>query len=145
MISIRFLVWSQTKEACTYAGCTREDCATYTSRWALPSGEVVEKPQPGDVYFRECHESNSPTQCWWTNCDGQHLTCVLPGGHHWNIDGRASNCTLKDEKTHRCWVRTGRPEDGTLDVGKGGHTCQAGAGSIAVDGYHGFLRHGALT
>jgi hypothetical protein len=32
-----------------------------------------------------------------------------------------------------------------VTVGKSGNTCAAGAGSIAVDGYHGFLRNGSFT
>src|SRR5262245_7846725 len=27
---------------------------------------------------------------------------------------RSSNCRMKDDDTHHCWVRHGRPEDGTL-------------------------------
>lgn len=79
--------------------------------------------------------------------DGRSLYCMTPGGE-WCIDGRAKNCTLPDDDEHRCWVRTGRPEDGTLDVGKsapGQRTCSAGAGSIGQPGYHGFLRHGYLV
>lgn len=55
---------------------------------------------------------------------------ACPDGHHWYIDNRASNCTKKDDDVHRCWVRHGRPEDGTLHVDKSGNTCAAGAGSI---------------
>jgi hypothetical protein len=73
----------------------------------------------------------------------QHLYVVTPGGHWWDIDGRASNCTMKDDKQHRCWVRHGEPPNVTVD--KAGLTCKAGAGSIKVDGYHGFLRNGEFT
>lgn len=79
-----------------------------------------------------------------TGPDGRYLICVMPGGHHWHIDGRASNCTMKDDEAHRCWVRHGRPEDGSLHVDKNGLTCQAGAGSIALPNWHGFLHGGAL-
>lgn len=57
----------------------------------------------------------------------------------------ASNCTMPDDKNHKCWVRHGRPEDGTLHVDKNGHTCAAGAGSIVAGNYHGFLHNGHLT
>lgn len=79
--------------------------------------------------------------------DGRSLVVLLPtkGRLPWSIDGRASNCTKPDDKVHRCWCRHGRPEDGTLHVDKNGNTCAAGAGSIAVEGYHGFLHHGLLT
>lgn len=77
--------------------------------------------------------------------DGRSLWCILPNGHEWGIDGRASNCTMPDDNEHRCWVRTGKPEDGTLNVGKkGGPTCAAGAGSIWAGDFHGFLRNGVL-
>lgn len=76
--------------------------------------------------------------------DGRSLWVKTPGGE-WMIDGRASNCTMPDDKEHRCWVRHGRPEDGTLHVDKNGHTCAAGAGSIIAGSYHGFLHNGHLT
>lgn len=74
---------------------------------------------------------------------GPQLTVILPGGHPWNIDGRASNCTLPEDFEHRCWVRHGEPPAITVD--KDGLTCAAGAGSIQVDGWHGFLRNGELV
>jgi len=61
------------------------------------------------------------------------------------IDSRASNCTMPDDNAHRCWVRHGRPEDGTLHVDKNGLTCAAGGGSILAGNYHGFLHHGHLV
>jgi hypothetical protein len=60
--------------------------------------------------------------------DGQSLTVILPNGRAWNIDGQASNCTLKDDKVHKCWVRHGIPPLITVD--KNGNTCAAGGGSI---------------
>lgn len=79
----------------------------------------------------------------WDNCDGWHLHVVLPNGHPWDVDGRASNCDRRDDRTHRCWVRDGIPPNVT--AGKGGNTCSAGAGSILAGDYHGFLRSGVLT
>lgn len=76
--------------------------------------------------------------------DGRGLICVCPDGHHWYIDNRASNCTKKDDDVHRCWVRHGKPEDGTLHVDKNGNTCAAGAGSIQTPSWHGFLHNGTL-
>lgn len=76
--------------------------------------------------------------------DGRYLIVKTPGGD-WAIDSRASNCTMKDDDAHRCWVRHGKPEDGTLHVDKNGHTCAAGAGSILCGTYHGFLHNGHLT
>jgi hypothetical protein len=113
-----------------------------------PSG----KAEPGSLYWSKWfhHEQDGrPHPCWWwTNCADPrgHLVCVLPNGHEWDIEGRANNCTLPEERTHRCWVRHGDPDKGEpVHVDKAGHTCAAGAGSIAVTGYHGFLHNGVLT
>lgn len=75
-----------------------------------------------------------------TGCNGHHLHAILPNGHEWDIDGRASNCTLPNDRVHRCWVRHGEPPDVTVD--KAGRTCSAGGGSIMAGDYHGFLRNG---
>lgn len=74
--------------------------------------------------------------------DRLSLMVVTPGGS-WFIDGRASNCDMKDDNTHNCWIRHGTPPNITVD--KKGHTCGAGAGSIGKKNYHGFLRNGYLT
>lgn len=81
---------------------------------------------------------------WRKGPDGRPLTVVCPDGHHWHIDSRASNCTVKNDDVHFCWVRHGKPEDGTLHVDKNGNTCAAGAGSIDTGKWHGFLHHGEL-
>lgn len=90
--------------------------------------------------------------CWdcdWyhdyrTGPDGRSLVVRCPDGHDWFIDGRAKNCGSPSDDVHRCWVRHGRPEDGTLHVDKNGNTCSAGAGSIDTGKWHGFLHHGHL-
>jgi hypothetical protein len=74
--------------------------------------------------------------------DGRTLAVRLPGDHDWLPDYRASNCTMPEDHEHRCWVRHGTPPDVTVD--KDGNTCEAGAGSIGVPGWHGFLRDGYL-
>lgn len=96
-----------------------------------------------------------PGACWdaeWMHrtpsmCgpDGRSLHVICPDGREWCIDGPASNCTMPEDKVHKCWVRHGRPEDGTLHVDKDGVTCAAGAGSIDTGTYHGFLHHGEFT
>jgi hypothetical protein len=86
------------------------------------------------------HEDRS-----WCGPDGRSLHVKLPGGHTWCIDGRASNCTMPDDNVHKCWVRHGSPEDSSLHVDKNGHTCAAGAGSIGIPGWHGFLHNGVLS
>jgi hypothetical protein len=76
--------------------------------------------------------------------DGKSYIVKTPGGD-WMIDGRASNCTMKEDNIHKCWCRHGEAPNFTVD--KVGNTCAAGAGSIMMgEGkYHGFLRNGELT
>lgn len=85
--------------------------------------------------------------------DGLSIACVCLGRsdperrHHWYIDYRASNCTMPEDKNHRCWVRHGTVGD-RLTVDKEGLTCKAGAGSFFMgpnDEWHGFLKNGKLT
>lgn len=73
--------------------------------------------------------------------DDKCLVVMTPGGE-WMIDSRASNCTMPDDKMHKCWVRHGTPPD--VHVDKNGLTCAAGAGSIMAGSYHGFLHNGYL-
>lgn len=82
----------------------------------------------------------------WRGPDGLSLTVICPDGHPWHIDGRASNCTRPGED-HDCWCRHGVPPLITVDKNPepGRSTCEAGGGSIATRGYHGFLRGGCFT
>ena len=76
--------------------------------------------------------------------DGSSIHVRLPDGSQWCIDSRANNCTMPEDKVHRCWIRHGVPP--VLTVNKQGHTCAAGAGSIVGHrGYHGFLTDGYLV
>jgi hypothetical protein len=77
--------------------------------------------------------------------DRRSLVVKCPDGHDWMIDARASNCTMKDDNLHHCWVRHGRPEDGNLHVDKNGLTCAAGGGSIDTGKWHGHLHNGELV
>lgn len=116
------------------------------AHWWSPAfrldGQILYGKQlpPGMMYWEPWH---GETCHFWDNCDGKHLHVVLPNGVHWDIDGRATNCTLPNDRTHRCWIREGIPPNVT--AGKNGHTCSAGAGSILSGNYHGFLRNGVLT
>ena len=76
-----------------------------------------------------------------TGADGTSWKVMTPGGI-WSIDSEASNCTRKNDTTHKCWCRHGVAPNFT--VNKSGNTCSAGAGSIMIGGYHGFLRNGFL-
>lgn len=78
----------------------------------------------------------------WRGPDGLTLVVRVPKKHDWIVDSRASNCTMPQDNVHKCWVRHGSPPNITVD--KNGNTCSAGAGSIAVPGWHGFLRNGYL-
>jgi hypothetical protein len=118
--------------------------------------------RPDQPEFRCTLRDAPPGACWnaWWIADRRHdapigcgymigpdrrsLIVRLPDGHDWMIDARASNCTKKDDVAHHCWVRHGRPEDGTLHVDKNGNTCAAGAGSIQTPKWHGFLHGGEL-
>jgi hypothetical protein len=104
--------------------------------YSNPSGEL----EVGNLVYLPCHRGKGPGDVcpYWDNCDGRHLHAVLPNGHMWDIDSRANNCTLKEERTHRCWTKEGDPAV-HLTVGKTGPTCAAGAGSIRHGDYHGFL------
>lgn len=84
-----------------------------------------------------------PDNMFWDNHTGPHLICTLPNGNEWNIDSRASNCSLPEDRLHRCWVRHG--EVPNIHVDKEGLTCTAGAGSILSGDFHGFLHNGELT
>jgi hypothetical protein len=85
-----------------------------------------------------------PAGMYWDNkTDTDHLTVRLPDGTDWCVDSRANNCTLPNDRTHRCWVRHGVPPNVT--VAKDGNTCSAGAGSIKSPNWHGYLRGGELV
>ncbi len=83
---------------------------------------------------------------WWPGKgpDGIALFVRLPGGHDWFIDGKASNCDLKEP--HYCWCRAGTPPNITVTKGPypGQKTCSQGAGSILVTGFHAMLQNGEL-
>jgi hypothetical protein len=116
-----------------------------------PTGEIVEKGSAswplyrrvdtGEVMAFRDAPPGAMVQFDWG------LTVKLPNGRSWNIDGEASNCDRKGDKSHRCWCRHGTPPNLTVDKTpeSGGSTCGAGGGSIQAGDYHGFLRNGVLT
>jgi hypothetical protein len=100
--------------------------------------------RPGDMYFAPwIHNEGVCTA--WNNCNDPrgHLMLMLPNGFIWDTDTRSENCALPHDHNHRCWVKTGTLEN--LSIVHTGETCQVGAGSIAIEGYHGHLIDGYLT
>lgn len=110
--------------------------------WSTESGKL----EPGCLYWVDCQQFRCAMRGPEHGCEGRHVWAVLPDGHAWDIDARASNCTRPDEP-HHCWVRHNDPETETaiFTVDKDGDTCAAGAGSIDDGTYHGFLTNGAFT
>ena len=96
--------------------------------WDTPSGKL----EPGCMYWNDNGYYDTP-----------HLQVICPNGQGWDIDSRASNCTLPNDNEHKCWIRHGEPPNITVD--KNGKTCSAGAGSIQAGNYHGFLINGEFT
>lgn len=88
-------------------------------------------------------EDLEPKEGWYVGPDGHCLMVRCPDGHDWCPDSQASNCDMKDDNKHKCWVRHGTVPNITVD--KSGHTCGAGAGSIQTGKWHGFLRNGELV
>jgi hypothetical protein len=115
--------------------------ASGTTQWNTEDGKL----HPGDMWWvKHLHDEDGRCRIpGWEDCDPRgHLNVMLPNGRVWDIDSRASNCTMKEDKNHRCWVRHGEPPHITVD--KDGVTCQAGAGSIQAGDYHGFLQDGEI-
>ena len=117
----------------------------------LDTGEEVSSR---DLPIGACYDCNKPANpdegdnrlCYLypVGADGLSIACRLPDGSDWHIDSRASNCDMKEDNVHRCWVRHGTIHE-QLHVDKKGHTCGAGAGSIQVPTWHGFLHSGELS
>jgi hypothetical protein len=107
----------------------------------------VAKAPAGAMYWSPwTHHPDTDWVCsYWDGCRDPrgHLHVICPGGSEWDIDSRASNCTMPNDRGHRCWVRHGQAPMITID--KSGKTCAAGAGSIVAGTYHGCLRNGELT
>ena len=150
---------------CEYDGIVQDDWPHDDPRWPLECscGYVFQEDDPWQhILTRMYSRADDPTVMmttedappgatffanWRTHevgLDGNTVMVVLPGGHRWCPDGRASNCTRPKDKVHKCWCRHGTPPD-PITVDKLGNTCDAGAGSIQVPGWHGFLRDGKLV
>ena len=132
---------------CDHCGAEVSKDTNYQIHRARLYDNETGEPQPGDMFWAPWyHEPEwKHFYCKWDNCNDQlgHLIVILPNGDKWDTDGRASNCTMPEDRLHRCWVKHGEPPNVTVD--KNGNTCQAGAGSILSGDYHGFLHNGELT
>ena len=145
VIPIRYVIEVRVKTKCKDPDCKSEGCFDTSYSYTSPDGTPVTL-QAGDVFLLPDHRELY--QCTWENCDGKHLVCMVPdvadGCYPWCIDGRASNCTMPEDHSHRCWVRRGDLANGDLHVSKEGFTCAAGAGSIQLGTYHGHLHNAHL-
>jgi ribosomal protein S18 len=92
---------------------------------------------PGAMWFADWYCAED------LNLSGPPLMVRTPGGD-WMVDSRCTNCTLPDDKDHRCWPRVGEAPNITVDKTVG-RTCDAGGGSVVHGDYHGFLRNGYLV
>lgn len=101
---------------------------------------TLQKAPDGAMYFATWYEKHRD----WCGLDGHALMVKAPGGHDWHVDGRCSNCTRPEDKVHKCWCRHGDPTTGDVTVNKVGDTCSAGAGSLLLKNWHGFLTSGWL-
>lgn len=134
------VIWT---DNCVCGNCGEEfKVGTGTSLYDTPSGDL----EPGCLYW----DDSLPENFYWDNHQGPMLWAVLPTGARWNIDSHAGNCTLKDNRLHRCWVREGEPP--SIHVGKKPvpHSCDAGAGSIwankgSTNEWHGHLHYGEFV
>ena len=123
-----------------------------TDHWQVFKESLWKRPDTGEVFILKDAPAGAMWNAWWISdgaapgsfCvgeDGISLYVKTPGGD-WLVDGRASNCTMKEDNIHKCWVRHGTAPN--ITVAKSGNTCAAGAGSIQCGSYHGFLRGGYL-
>lgn len=134
-------------------GATFENSDTIERGGQMFVHRLHKRSDNGELTTLEKAPAGAMWRAWWMQHEGRFwdwdnqteapLMCKTPSGGEWNIDGRASNCTLPNDMLHRCWVRHGTPP--MLTVDKNGLTCGAGAGSILSRGWHGFLRNGELV
>lgn len=114
--------------------------------YSTPSGEVIDRPAIGDAWLADWWHHDDGSCGIWSNCDGKHVIVKLPGGVEFDAMSRASNCTMKDDRSHRCWRVHGNLETGAgLTFDKNGLTCNAGAGSIQLGNWHGYVKQGFIT
>ena len=120
--------------------------------WKRDTGDeyTLNEAPPGAMWYADWMTEKldkSKVGNMWRGPDDRCLVVKCPDGHNWMIDDQASNCTMKEDKIHKCWVRHGVPPQITVDKITNGddRTCNAGAGSIQTPKWHGFLTNGILS
>jgi hypothetical protein len=149
--------WPQACEACGEPFQADDE-------WQVNARQLHSGSPDGRLYTLHDCSIGAMWDAWWMSDshrgpDGIALCVKTPGGD-WLVDGQASNCTRTQEvpagdpehptayrfvRSHYCWIRHGDPRTGNVHVDKDGDTCAAGAGSILIGKYHGFLHNGYLT
>jgi hypothetical protein len=151
---LRFLLATIEEQACDHEECTEKPHTIAVTVWRAAEGGPAlryDDLAPGDTWIDpwslRAQEREGKHSCPWSNCDGRHVWVVLPNGaggkREWSPDARAANCTLPEDREHRCWCRHGA--GAALHVDKVGRTCAAGAGSIALPQWHGYVHNGQIT
>lgn len=135
--------WPANCDSCGYA-FTEDDAHQL---WQV---QLYRRTDTGELVTLRDAPAGACWDAWWLpddyrGPDGIALAIQCHGQHTWHVDARASNCGRPDDHVHHCWVRHGDPRECRLTVDKDGDTCSAGAGSIVVPGWHGFLRDGRLV
>lgn len=114
--------------------------------WFRPEAPDDLREHPEDFGPGAVHEADWLARfahSWWDDWpEGKAPIVIQTPGGGWMPESRANNCTLKDDRLHRCWVLHGEGLNLTAD--KNGRTCSAGAGSILSGGWHGWLSNGIL-
>lgn len=142
-IDIHDPLWPTTCDSCEYT-FSGVDC------WQPWQQRLFRRTDTGELLTLRDAPEGAMWDAWWLpndyrGPDGIALTVQCHGKHAWHVDSRASNCGRPDDKAHKCWIRHGDPRECHVTVDKDGDTCSAGAGSILVPGWHGFLRDGQLV
>ena len=132
--------------------CTRcnqeyknEELKFYNSRRNVWNTSDGNNDHPGDMFYAPWMHSvvDGKIKCmYWDNCNDirGHLLVVLPNGHVFDTDMRASNCNKLEDRMHRCWEKKGEPPLVTI----GGPSSDNGVGSIGMAAWHGYLTNGDL-
>lgn len=124
-----------------------------TDEWQISQERIYARADNWSLCTLSDCEIGAMYDAWWVGPhaqgeDGKSMTVMMPGRIEWGIDCQANNCDRKGDPDHRCWIRHGVPPLLTVDKNTTGSkfsTCRAGAGSINVPLFHGFLKEGVLT